>query len=70
MDTNKVKIINPQKEEVRHTHRDNWEVMKPFVVFSYRALKVIALALIGIVKVLLPALKPHNHNHSTEVKRK
>ncbi|MDB5022482.1 MAG: hypothetical protein JWP78_237 [Mucilaginibacter sp.] len=69
MDRNKVKIISPPKK-VRHTHGDNWEVMKPFVIFSYKALKVIAVALIAIIKVLLPALKPHNDSHSTEVKRK
>jgi hypothetical protein len=67
MATDKIKIIDPKKEAASHTHRNNWEVMKPFVVFSYKALKVIALTLIAIVKVL-PALKPHKHN--SEVKRR
>ena len=67
MATNKVKIIDPKKEAVSHTHRDNWEVMKPFVSFSFKAIKVIAVALIVIVKAL-PLLKPHKH--SAEVKRR
>lgn len=66
MATDKIKIIHPKKEEI-HTHHYNWEVMKPFVRFSYKAIKVIAIALISIVKAL-PALKPHNH--STEVKHR
>jgi hypothetical protein len=68
MAAHKAKLISPQKEEVRHTHRNNWEVMKPFVKFSFKALKVIGLTLIAIVKAL-PMLK-HHENHNTEVKRR
>jgi hypothetical protein len=52
MATNKAKLIGPKQGQVDHTHQDNWEVMKPFVRFSFKALKVIALALISIVKAL------------------
>ncbi|HTD99162.1 MAG TPA: hypothetical protein VK668_07725 [Mucilaginibacter sp.] len=69
MATNKVKIIGPKSEQVKHTHRDNWEVMKPFVHFAFGAMKVIATGLIGIVKAALPLLKPHD-NKSTSVKRR
>ena len=68
MVANKVKLINPKNEEVKHTHRDNWEVMKPFVHFSFKAIKVIGLTLIAIVKAL-PTLK-HQDNHNTTVKRR
>lgn len=68
MSANKVKFINPQKEEVKHTHRDNWEVMKPFVHFSFKAMKVIAIGLIAIVKAL-PLLRPHKDTN-TDVKRR
>jgi hypothetical protein len=68
MPANKIKIINPQKEDVKHTHRDNWEVMKPFVHFAFGAIKVIAIGLIAIVKAL-PLLKP-NKNTNTDVKRR
>jgi hypothetical protein len=68
MATTNPKLINPKKEEVQHTHRDNWEVMKPFVHFSIGAMKVIATGLIGIVKAL-PLLKPHD-NKNTSIKRR
>ena len=62
----KVKIIDPKGKEVKHTYRDNWEVMKPFVKFTFTTIKVIGLALIAIVSAL-PLLKPRRNN--TEVKR-
>ena len=67
MTANKVKIIDPKKEQVKQTHRENWEVMKPFVSFAYKAMKVIGVSLIAIVKAL-PLLKPHKHD--TAVKRR
>jgi hypothetical protein len=68
MPPNKIRVVNPQKEEIRDSHRDNWEVMKPFVHFSFKAIKVIATGLIAIVKAL-PLLKP-DKNANTEVKRR
>jgi hypothetical protein len=67
MTTTKVRIIDPKRDEVKHTHRDNWEVMKPFVKFSFTAIKVIGLALITIVTAL-PLLKSRHGN--AEVKRR
>lgn len=67
MAANKIKLISPKDKQVKHTHRDNWEVMKPFVNFSFKALKVITIGLIAIIKAL-PGLKPGNHG--TEVKRR
>ena len=67
MASEKLKIISPGNSEAKHTHRDNWEVMKPFVIFSVKVLKVIGLSLIAIIKAL-PALKPHADN--TAIKRR
>jgi len=67
MAADKLKIIRPGNTEAKHTHRDNWALMKPFVVFSFKALKVIGLGLIAIIKAL-PALKPHTDN--TTIKRR
>lgn len=46
----KAKLIEKKQEPADQTRRDNWEVMKPFVHFSYKALKVLAIALLSIVK--------------------
>ncbi|MBS1523456.1 MAG: hypothetical protein JST50_20815 [Bacteroidetes bacterium] len=67
MATDKLKIIRPGKTEAKHTHRDNWEVMKPFVIFSFKALKMIGSGLIAIINAL-PTLKPHTDN--TVIKRR
>jgi hypothetical protein len=67
MTTTKVRTDDPKKDEVKHTRRDNWEVMKPFVRFSFTAVKVIGLALIAVVSVL-PLLKPRHGG--TEIKHR
>jgi len=64
----KLKIINPQKEEIRDSHHDNWKVMQPFVKFSFKAIKVIGITLIALTRTAISALRPHNE--STEVKRR
>jgi hypothetical protein len=46
------------------TLRDTWTVMKPFVHFSIKAMKVIAHALIFIVKNIP---KPDEHKKSDKV---
>jgi len=40
------------------TLHENWQVMKPFVHFAFKAMAVIGGALIGIIK-LLPGLLEH-----------
>ncbi|WP_426671493.1 hypothetical protein ACPPVU_09670 [Mucilaginibacter sp. McL0603] len=67
MAATKVKIIDPKGKDIKHTNRDNWEVMKPFVKFSFAAIKMIGLALIAVVSIL-PMLKPRPDN--TKVKRR
>jgi len=50
----------PEKEQVTlsDTMNDTWRVMKPFVHFSIKALRVIGYALIFIVKNI-PKLEDH-----------
>lgn len=43
------------------TWKHNWEVMKPFVHFGFKAMAIIGGALISIVK-LLPALLEQKEN--------
>jgi hypothetical protein len=66
MATTKAEIIDPKKEAVKQTHRENWEVMRPFVSFSYKAVKAIGITLIAIVKASTSLLKPGH----TSVKRR
>ena len=54
---NSNKKLGTSKPVEQSTMKQNWEVMKPFVYFSVKAMGVIAGALISIVK-LLPMLAP------------
>ncbi|MGZ3823194.1 MAG: hypothetical protein ACXVB6_21550 [Mucilaginibacter sp.] len=53
--------VKYNRKQPTNTHTDtwkhNWEVMKPFVHFSFKAMTLIGGALIGIIK-LLPMLAP------------
>ena len=60
MATKQAKLIDQTQEQVNKTRRDNWKVMKPFVHFSFLALKVVGFALMSIV-MSLPLLKPRAH---------
>ncbi|BAU53437.1 hypothetical protein [Mucilaginibacter gotjawali] len=55
----------PEKEQVSLTDtlHDTWRVMKPFVHFSVKALKVVAKTLIFIVKHIP---KPEEHEPKTK----
>ena len=69
MPVSNVKKINSPKEQVEtHTHQDNWEVMKPFVLFSVKAAALIGSTLFAIVKAL-PLLKPQDKTDTTVIKR-
>ena len=46
------------KQDRNRTMQENWEVMKPFVHFSIKAMALIGGVLIGIIK-LLPSLLEH-----------
>ena len=45
--------------------RSNWEVMRPFVHFAFKAMTLIGGALIGIIKLLL-TLAEHKHEHKKD----
>jgi hypothetical protein len=54
-----LKKYYPPKDNRTDTLRHNWEVMKPFVKFGFKAMTLIGGALIGIIK-LLPMLAPNS----------
>ncbi|MDB5031753.1 hypothetical protein [Mucilaginibacter sp.] len=57
---NKLVKYNPNQNKA-DTWRHNWEVMKPFVYFGFKAMTLIAGALIGIIKLLPSLLEQHKH---------
>ena len=52
-----LKKYSPPKQSRADTIKHNWEVMKPFVHFGFKAMALIGGALISIIK-LLPMLAP------------
>jgi hypothetical protein len=48
--------------------KDNWEVMKPFVHFSLKAMAVIGTALFAIVKFIPKALDHKEHKGDKIIK--
>lgn len=69
MATTKVKIIDSKGNMAKDTRQYNWEVMKPFLSFSFKALKVIGLGLIAIIKAM-PMLRPSPDDTNTTIKRR
>jgi hypothetical protein len=51
---------NPEQNPA-DTWRHNWEIMRPFVHFAFKAMTLIGGALIGIIK-LLPMLAEHKQD--------
>lgn len=51
------------KQNNSDTWKHNWEVMKPFVHFGFKAMTLIGGAMIGIIK-LLPTLLQHHTESS------
>jgi hypothetical protein len=54
----RIKRIEVHQPHEQHTLQENWEVMKPFVRFAFKAMAIVGGALIGIIK-LLPLLAEH-----------
>lgn len=52
---------NNNKQHQTNTWKHNWEVMKPFVRFGFKAMTIIGGAMIGIIK-LLPELLQHHED--------
>ena len=62
--------IGEHKDNAADARRHNWEVMKPFVHFSVKAMMVIGSALFAIVKLIPKALehKPEERKNDKAVK--
>ncbi|WP_214069974.1 hypothetical protein [Mucilaginibacter sp. dw_454] len=43
-----------------YLNKHNWEVMKPFVHFGFKALVLIGSAVIGIIKLVPALLRPND----------
>lgn len=48
------------------TWKHNWEVMKPFVHFGFKAMVLIGSAMIGIIKLLPTLFQRHDATPSNE----
>jgi hypothetical protein len=64
--------INPDTETKKGTYltKDNWEVMKPFVHFAFKAITVIGSVMFAIVKMIPKALehKPEERKNDKIIK--
>jgi hypothetical protein len=63
------KYIESNRESRKETMRQNWEVMKPFVHFAFKAMVIMGGAVISIVK-LLPSLLEHHENSKKDKRDK
>jgi len=57
MATRDTKHIGKPENKTTYLTKDNWEVMKPFIHFSAKALMLIGSALFAIVKFIPRALE-------------
>jgi len=53
------KKIGNEKRKGSSLTKDNWEVMKPFVHFAFKAIAVIGGTLLAIVKLVPKAFEQH-----------
>lgn len=67
MEHQSVKKYN-HDENRADTLRNNWQVMKPFVHFAFKAMTLIGGALIGIIKLLPMLLEHQNDGHKKKDK--
>lgn len=61
MATQYKKTVNQPEQNGSYLHKDNWEVMKPFVRFAFKAIALIGGTLLAIIK-LVPKAIEHKHN--------
>jgi len=57
MATQHKRIGDQPEEKGTYLHKDNWEVMKPFVHFAFKAVAIIGGTLLAIVKLVPKALE-------------
>jgi len=64
------KIGSEPRNKGTYLHKDNWEVMKPFVHFAFKAIAVIGGTLLAIVKVMPKAIehKPGERKNDKVIK--
>jgi len=68
MATQHVKKIGTKPvEKGTYLHKENWEVMKPFVHFAFKAMAVIGGTLLAIVKVMPKALEHKQEDKNDKV---
>jgi hypothetical protein len=60
------KYIKGTKNEVQSVHRDNWEVMKPFVKFGVAALSVVGHTMFHIAKGAISLLHEHHEKEKND----
>jgi hypothetical protein len=65
MSTQHKKIGDKPTEKGTYLHKDNWEVMKPFVHFAFKATAIIGGTLLAIVKLVPKALE-HKHEDKND----
>jgi hypothetical protein len=65
------KKIGKHTEDNKGTylHKDNWEVMKPFVHFAWKAVALVGAALFAIVKLVPRAIehKPAEQKNNNKI---
>jgi len=70
MGTQHINRLKSAEPRVVHTHHDNWNVMKPFVHFAVKAMKVIGLGLIAIVRGVLSLKSPSKQNTTNTIQKR
>jgi hypothetical protein len=60
----------PEKSKGTYLTHENWEVMKPFVHFAFKAITVIGATMFAIVKLIPKAIehKPEEHKNDRIIK--
>jgi hypothetical protein len=58
----KIKAANDSPTKGSYVTKDNWEIMKPFVHFAFKAVVIIGGTLLAIVKLIPKALEHKQSN--------
>jgi len=69
MATQHKRITTPKskpQEKGTYLNKDNWEVMKPFVHFAFKAIAVVGSTLYALVKLFPKALEPEHKERKND----
>jgi len=60
----------PEKNKGTYLTQENWEVMKPFVHFAFKAITVIGATMFAIIKLIPKTIehKPEEHKSGRVIK--